>query len=318
MTSHLALVPSGAPPVPAPVAETWEQEQARLRVRALDLLTTERSHEPGTGFLDLDRLTGPFVPGNLVIVLARPSMGKTTFAMGVASRPAWRERGFVYFPTEEEGAAAQLRYAATLAGCHPGSAVAGLLHADDQRRVARAMGQLDGRHVFRDLARPTTAAVGAACYEAAERGLSLVIVDHAHRMALAETESQRVSLENVIRQFKDFAVQAQVTILLLAQARRAEGEVGMVSCPRVSEGLGTSAIEQEGDTVLGLFKPLARPLDRGQRADYDAKVRPISDALLPHTMGVEVLKFRRNGDRVGDRALLTCRDGQLTDRAGAA
>lgn len=311
MSAALKLVGTTAAPEP----ETLEAERDRLGHAAADLLTAERSRDPGTGFADVDRIIGPFAPGKLVIVLARPSMGKTTFAMGIASRPAWRERGFVYFPTEEEGAAAQLRYAAACAGVHPGNAVEGLIPTDEKERVARALAHVrTGTAFFRDMARPTVMAVQKAAHDAAERGLSLLIVDHAHRMALAETESQRVSLEQTIRALKDVAVQARVTLLLMAQAKRPTGKLDRMSCPGLSDGSGTAAIEQEGDTVLGLFRPLVKGLNKADREDFNSGQRPVTDAIIPHVMGVEVLKFRRNGDKVGEQAWIDCRDGLLSNR----
>lgn len=296
--------------------ESLEAERNRLGHEAAQLLTADRSREPGSGFLDLDRIIGPFAPGQLVVVLARQGVGKTTFAMSMAARPCWRERGFVYYPTEEEGAAAQIRYAATMAGVHPGSAVEGLLDASDKDAVALALRDLrKGPYFFRDKSRPSTLGVRMAAHEAASKGLTLLVVDHAHRMALDDAESKTVSLENAVRALKDIAVESRLTLLVMAQARRRQGYLDHMSCPRTDESLGTSAFEQEANTMLGVFRPTVAGLSKVDRQEFNDGLRPLKDALLPNTMGVEVLKFRRNGDKVGERALLHCENGIVTDRS---
>jgi replicative DNA helicase len=311
MTANLRLVEAPR--------ETLDDERDRLARDAMALLTTDRSGDPGTGFRDLDQVLGPFTPGKLVVALARPGIGKTTFAMGVASRRQWIERGFVYFPTEEEGAAALLRHAATVAGVHPGSAVDGLLSLDLMRRVADTRGQLARRPCyFRDRSRPTVAHVAEAATEARAAGVGLVIVDHAHRMALAERESERVSLEQTIRALKDVAVRERITLLVMAQARRRHGELDRYTCPQLDEALGTSVFDQEADTVLGIYRPMRTTLEAGRYREINEGRVPLGDVLMPETMGVRVLKFRRNGDRVGARVLLHCADGLLSDRRGGA
>lgn len=304
-------------PEPEPERESLDDERARLAQDAMRLLTTKRGDDPGTGFTDLDQVIGPFTPGKLVVALARPSIGKTTFAMGVASRKAWIERGFVYFPTEEEGAAGKLRHAATVARVHPGSAVDGLLDLHNQRRVADAHGLLQAKPCyFRDKSRPTVANVAETAAEARERGVSLVLVDHAHRMALAETESQRVSLEGTVRALKDVAVRERITLLLMAQAKRKHGVLDRYTCPQLDEALGSSVFDQEADTVLGIYRPMAQVLDRQTYNDInEGRMELGPDVLMANTMGVKVLKFRRNGDKVGETVLLSCVNGILDNRS---
>lgn len=298
----------------APV-EDLEAERARNAEGAAALLTADRSDDPGFGWRDLDRLTGPFLPGELIVVLARQSMGKTTFALNTMARPKHRARGFVYFATEEQSSAAQLRYAAILAGVHAGDAVAGALTHDDKRRVAKVLADL--RKVpayFRDMPRPNVTDVQRAALAAREAEIPLVVVDHAHRMALGGGgEHRTAAIEDAIRGLKTVAVDTQRTLLLMAQAKRPSGRLDQLSCPTMHDALGSSAFEQEANTMVGLFKPLSRIVQRGERDDYNSGQLPVTDLLRPHTMGVEVLKFRRNGDRVGARVMLHCQDGLLAD-----
>jgi replicative DNA helicase len=302
----------------APSADLDTERDGNIST-AVTLLTTDRSRDPGLGWLDLDRAVGPLLPGQLWIVLARPSMGKTTFALNTMARPAHRQRGFVYFATEETSAAAQLRYAAILAGQHAGAAVAGDLALDAKRRVADQLGGLRQAPVyFRDLPRPNVTDVQRAALAAREKGIGLIVVDHAHRMALPNAESQRASIEQSVRALKTVAVDTGITLLLTAQTRRPQGRLDACACPTMSEALGSSVFEQEADVMLGLYKPLRRVVQRGEREDLNSGAAPLGDVLMPHTMGVEVLKFRRNGDRVGARVLLHCADGLLSDRRGGA
>lgn len=276
----------------------------------------DTSGAPNLGFPDLVRATGPMLPGQLWTVLARPEQGKTTWAMNVGVRLTRQGHGFLYFGTEESPDAAALRYVGIMTGNHPGRVVAGEwdeIGGDDAKReITRALDTLgESRVYFADETRPSLRDVEKAAEQAVARGVPVLILDHFHRMALPDTPNLTATKAETVRRVKELAVTTKLTIVMMAQAKRGDGPLAKYMPPSAESGMDTSALEQEADVMLGLFRPFKPGVDRKDEEAVKRGEKPDTDILRPHTMGVKVLKHRRNGDLSGRIVYLHCQDGQL-------
>jgi replicative DNA helicase len=299
--------------------------------RALERMDLNTDDAPTLGFQDLVQVTGPLLPGQLWVVLARPENGKTTFCLNmglkwITSRPP---HGFAYFGTEEGPDSQQLRFAAMLSGNPPAEVVAGEWHkigGDDARReVQDSLVEINrGRYgdlvFFAEETRPTLGDVIRAADDAVALKLPILVLDHFHRMAVPETPNHVSTLAETVRRIKELAVETGLTILMAAQAKRMEGSIGRFLPPNPESGMGTSALEQEADVMLGLFRPLAkpdgRPLSKTDLTAFERGEIDQASVIQPHTMGVKVLKHRRNADYSGKIVKLHCERGLLASHSG--
>jgi replicative DNA helicase len=210
-----------------------------------------------TGFMDLDSLlSGGWAPGQLVVVGARPAMGKTTFASGIARAAAIRNKIPTYFASLEMGkdelANTMLCGEAKIALHHLKQ---GLVQNDDLARAALklpAMGEaplhiddnplvtLPGlRAVVRNLVRTA--------------GLRLLVVDYLQLMQAPRAESRQVAVSMLSRGLKLLAKEFGITVVVLAQLNRGP-EQRTEKKPQVSDLRESGSIEQDADIVILLHR----------------------------------------------------------------
>lgn len=305
------------------------QKRGQL-LRVLDRMDLDTTGAPTLAWPDLASVTGPMLPGQLWVVLARPENGKTTFCMNVGRK--WVESpapvGFAYFGTEEGPESQQLRFAAMLSNNPPAEVVAGEWHKiggeEAKREVHAALYEINkGKYkdlvFFAEETRPSLRDVTRAAHDATRLGLPVLQLDHFHRMAVPETPNQASTLAETVRRIKQLAVDTGLVILMAAQAKRTEGTIGRFLPPNPESGMGTSALEQEADVMLGLFRPLAKPdgkpLGKPDLLAFERGELDQADVIQPHTMGVKVLKHRRNADYSGRIIKLHCERGLLAAHA---
>jgi replicative DNA helicase len=323
----------GSPAPPSLVEQKREQHD-----RVIDRMDMETDGRPDLAYPDLVDVTGPLLPGQLWITLARPENGKTTFCLNLCRK--WitehPRHGWVYFGTEEGTETQILRFAAMLSGNPPAAVVAGEWRSfckteneivQAQREVLLAIQDItSGKYVdhafFAEATRPTLLDVRRAAEEAVRLGLPILVLDHFHRMAVPESENTVATLTETVRRIKHLAVETGLTILMAAQAKRVEG-LSRFMPPNPESGKGTGGLEEEADVMLGLFKPIGvpdgtkfRPLTKGERDAYERGELNQDQVLQPHTMGVKVLKHRRNGDYSGRIIKLHCEHGILANHSG--
>jgi replicative DNA helicase len=294
---------------------------------ACQRMDLDTSGAPTLGFPDLVDVTGPMLPGQLWVVLARPENGKTTFCLNMGLK--WMHQtppiGFAYFGTEEGPDSQQLRFAAMMSGNPPAEVVAGewsKIGGDAARKEVFFALQSVNHGAFKDLVffaeetRPTLGDVTRAAEDALRLDLPVLVLDHFHRMAVPDSPNQVGTLAETVRRIKQLAVDTGLVILMAAQAKRAaEGSIARFLPPMPESGMGTSALEQEADVMLGLFKPLAKPdgkpLSKTDITAFERGEMDQSEVIQRHTMGVKVLKHRRNADYSGKIVKLHCERGLL-------
>jgi replicative DNA helicase len=212
-----------------------------------------------TGFLDLDELTGGFQKGDLVIVAARPSMGKTAFVTGVALQAAIAHRVPVaLFSLEMSKEQLVQRMLCTEALVDLGRLMRGRLTDDDFVRLAQAAGHLNTAPIWVDDSGTLTVLemrAKARRLKADQKDLGLIVVDYIQLMgvaAAAENRQQEVSA--ISRGLKALSKELGVPIIALSQLSRAP-EQRSDHRPQLSDLRESGSLEQDADLVMFLYRP---------------------------------------------------------------
>ena len=159
------------------VEQVWDET-----VRVTDAQAEGEVIEPGlsTGLVDLDQRSGGMRPGELVLLAARPSMGKTSMAMQIATTVAGRGKRVLVFSLEMGGRDVAARALWQHARLNGQEAQRGMLDAAGMEKLAEAMGEMAPLPIRIDdtAGLPVAALVSRARAEKAERGVDLVVVDY--------------------------------------------------------------------------------------------------------------------------------------------
>lgn len=211
-----------------------------------------------TGFPTIDALTGGWQRGDMVVIAARPSIGKTVFTLNTADHGAEAGARVAIFSLEMRQRQLELRRLSSLSGVPLTRIMRGDLGEVDYERMAGAMGQLGERAVFvDDRAGRTVWDIRAACRRLkSEGGLDLVVVDYIQLVAgtLDRRGATRAEeLADVSRRLKLLADEVQVTILVVSQLSRA-GDSRADKRPILSDLRDTGALEQDADMVCFLHR----------------------------------------------------------------
>ena len=209
-----------------------------------------------SGFRDLDRLTAGFQPSDLVIVAARPSMGKTSFVLNVAQNVAREGRVVGFFSLEMSKEQLFLRLLTAEAGVDAHKLRGGYLGEKDYGRIGHALGALAEMPIFID----DTPAIGVLEMRAkarrlkAQHGLHLLIVDYIQLMqGRGRFENRQQEVSAISRSLKGLAKELEVPVLALSQLSRAPESRGEHR-PQLSDLRESGALEQDADVVLFIYR----------------------------------------------------------------
>ncbi len=214
-----------------------------------------------TGFEDLDKLTGGFRDGNLIVVAARPSMGKTALALCMAEHVALAEEKTVaMFSLEMSGEELTQRLLCSVAMVDASRMRSGRLSPDDWPRVSQAADRLSKANIFIDDSEGMTVAEmrTKARRLKAQHGLSLVIVDYIQLMEgapnLRRRDENRVQeISAISRGLKMMARDLEVPIIVVSQLNRSP-DARNDKRPMLSDLRESGAIEQDADMVLLIYR----------------------------------------------------------------
>lgn len=211
-----------------------------------------------TGFQDLNDLTLGWQAGDLNIIAARPSIGKTTFVLNTAVASALQGAHVAIFSLEMRRQQLEYRLLSQLSGIPLTQIITGNLMAADIETLGEAIGGLARLSIHIDDATGRTAwDIRSACRKLkAEDGLDLIIVDYVQLMAgsLERRGGNRTEeMTDISRRMKTLADEAGVPLLLLSQLSRA-GEGRSDPRPKLSDLRESGALEQDADIVLFLHR----------------------------------------------------------------
>ena len=207
-----------------------------------------------TGFTDLDKLTGGLHAAELIILAARPSMGKTAFAMNIAEYVSTVSLSPVLFVSLEMSAVELIeRLLCSLARVNGHRLRNGSLSAEEQMRFVEQATRNSNAPLFIDDSPSRTVAQIAATARRIKRqqsGLGLVVIDY---LQLIEpdnsTDPRQEQVAKIARRLKGLARELQVPVLCLSQLNR-QAEDSKEHRPRLSHLRESGAIEQDADVVM--------------------------------------------------------------------
>ncbi|MGI8826007.1 MAG: replicative DNA helicase [Chloroflexota bacterium] len=209
-----------------------------------------------TGFADLDRLTSGMQRSDLIILAARPSMGKTALALNVAHTVAVQKRLPVgIFSIEMSAEQVAQRLISIEAQIDSQKLRSGRMSDDDWDRLVQAVGALAGSPIFVDdtPVLSTLEMRSKARRLHSEQGLGLLIVDYLQLMQGATTDSRVQEISAISRTLKAVARELDVPVLALSQLSRAP-EQRPNHEPMLSDLRESGSIEQDADIVLFIYR----------------------------------------------------------------
>lgn len=216
-----------------------------------------------TGFVDLDRLTSGLQPSDLIIVAARPGLGKTSLVINVAQHAAIQnEKVIGIFSLEMAAQQLVTRMLCAEARVDSHKVRSGHLSKEDWNRLAKTMSKLARAQVFIDDT-PGISIVemrSKARRLKAEHGLDLLIVDYLQLMAGSSTDSRirhenrQQEISSISRALKGLAKELQVPVICVSQLSRAPEQRRGDHRPQLSDLRESGAIEQDADLVLFIYR----------------------------------------------------------------
>jgi replicative DNA helicase len=220
-----------------------------------------------TGFVDLDEMTSGLQPSDLVLVAARPSMGKTSFVLNIAQHIGTQTEMTVgFFSLEMSKEQLFMRMLTSEARIDAHRFRSGYLNEKDYGRLSHALGTLAEARVFID----DTASIGVLEMRAkarrlqAEHGLHLLIIDYIQLMqGRGRFESRQAELASISRSLKGLAKELKIPIIALSQLSRAP-ETRSDHRPQLSDLRESGALEQDADVVMFIFREEQYRTDDGQ------------------------------------------------------
>ncbi len=227
----------------------------------LDEYFERRQHITGlaTGFADFDNLTSGLQPAELIIIAARPGIGKTALALNIAQYVAMAERkAAAIFSLEMAREALLFRLLCAEARVDSHRFRSGYLSKDEQGKIVGASARLRDAPLFiDDTAALTVLEMRAKCRRLqAEHNLGLVVVDYMQLMSgRGRFENRTQEISSISRGLKALAKELRVPVISISQLSRAPEQRGGDHRPQLSDLRESGSIEQDADLVGFIFRP---------------------------------------------------------------
>ncbi len=226
---------------------------------ALDKAVKEKSAITGvaTGFRQLDHMTAGFQPGELIIVAARPSMGKTAFTLNIASHVSVRQKKPVMFFSLEMGAEQLVqRLIGSEARIDLSNLRKGIVKKEEWSMLAEATGRLSDATLYIDETPSITVTeMRNKCRrQMHETGLSMVIVDYLQLMqGPPGYDNKATEVGEISKGLKTIARELNIPVIALSQLNRGV-ESRTDKRPMMSDLRESGAIEQDADIIAFLYR----------------------------------------------------------------
>jgi replicative DNA helicase len=210
-----------------------------------------------TGFTDLDNLLAGLQASDLIIVAGRPSMGKTSLALGMAEQAALKGNAIVgIFSLEMSRAQLVLRMLSSQAHLDSHAVRTGQLKGPDWVALTEAAGKLEQAKIFIDDSGNLSVQQmrGKARRLKAEHGLDLLIIDYLQLMdGKGSSESRQQEISDISRALKALAKELDIPVVALSQLSRAV-ENRTDKRPMLADLRESGAIEQDADVVMFIYR----------------------------------------------------------------
>jgi replicative DNA helicase len=236
-------------------------EIAKRTLKKIEIASKRKNMVTGipTGFTRFDELTSGLQPSDLVVVAARPSMGKTAFSLNLATHAALAASKSVgVFSLEMSGDQLLLRMICSEARIDAHKLRTGYLTKDEWIRIPRTLGELSQAKMFiDDTAGISLLEMRAKCRRLkAEHGLDMVVVDYLQLMSggKARYENRQQEISSISRGLKGLAKELDIPVVALSQLSRAPEQRTGAHRPQLSDLRESGSIEQDADLVAFIFR----------------------------------------------------------------
>ncbi len=235
-----------------PIQEILRRAQAKLE----ELAKTKKIITGlETGFYDFDKLTTGFQPGELIILAARPGMGKTALALNMAAYAATTtDKAVAIFNLEMPAEQLVNRIISARGGIDYYKLQTGSMQEMDWKRYNEAMNELAETNLYiEDNSGVTMSDIKAKCRRLANmpKGLGLVVIDYLQLVTTGNkrVESRQVEVSEISRSLKTMALELGVPVIACAQLSRS-AEKRESNMPMLADLRESGSIEQDADIVL--------------------------------------------------------------------
>lgn len=255
----------------------------------LDELSNNKSSTKGikTKFKGLDRLINGIHKSDLMILAARPAVGKTSFAMNIVENVALQGYSCAVFSLEMGKDQLVQRMMCSVAGVSMENAMKGTMTKQEWLRIAQAKEKLSSAKIFiDDSAMITPQQVLSKCRRLKSRfGLDLVMIDYVQLMSAeksSKSDNRQQEISEISRMLKILAKEVNVPVLALSQLNRAvESRKGR---PQLADLRESGAIEQDADIVMFIHRP-----------DKGATEKEIAEGKVQKNVAEIIVEKHRNG-----------------------
>ncbi|MGL1931501.1 MAG: replicative DNA helicase [Desulfotalea sp.] len=210
-----------------------------------------------TGYYDLDKMTAGLQPSDLLILAARPSMGKTSFAMNIAQHAAMKNKvGVAVFSLEMSKEQLVMRLLSSAGRIDSQRIRTGNLQPEDFDSLNRAVGMLSDSPIFIDDTPSISVLEMRAKVRrlAAQEDIGLIVVDYLQLMrGRASTENRTQEISEISRSLKALAKEHKIPVIALSQLNRSL-ESRTDKRPMMSDLRESGAIEQDADVIMFIYR----------------------------------------------------------------
>ena len=235
-----------------PINEILKNAQAQL-----EFLSQNKSTISGleTGFYDLDKATSGLHEGEMIVLAARPGMGKTAFALNIATHAAkTTKKAIAIFNLEMSAEQLVNRMISAIGGIEGRKLQNGQLNQNDWKKYNEAISQLANTNIYvEDNASITSNDIRAKCRRLATKpeGLGLIIIDYLQLLTTGgkRPESRQQEVSDISRSIKTMAMELKVPVIALAQLSR-NAEKRENNEPMLADLRESGSIEQDADIVM--------------------------------------------------------------------
>ena len=240
-----------------------------------------------TGVADIDNATGGLHGGEVTILAARPSVGKTALGVQIAMHIARRGGRVAIYSREMTGVHLGKRMVAQEGSVDGQRIRTGKLNKEDWDKIMAASGEISQWQMWVDDKSATVAEIRGRCRELKQKnGLDVVIIDYLQLLTPSEKSSNRErEVAEMSRGIKVLALELNIPIILLSQLNRSVAN----KRPTLDTLRESGAIEQDADNVMFLHKP-----DKKDTMDKDLELRNAIEEEGKTYMEI-VLEKQRNG-----------------------
>ena len=253
-----------------------------------------------TGFIGLNRMTSGFNEGDLIIIAARPSMGKTAFALNIALNVVKKDKGVAIFSLEMPAEQLMLRMLSAASQIPLQDMRRGALSDEEWSKLSEVSDYLSTKPLFVDdegYINIHTIRAKLRKLKAQNPELSLAIIDYLQLISSDQRE-RHLAIAEISRSLKLLARELQIPIIALSQLNRAL-ESRPNKRPMLSDLRESGAIEQDADIIMFIYrddvykmmeakKKQKEALEQGKKVEIDFQEKEVEDAEI-------IIGKQRNG-----------------------